>query len=85
MTLCKRKSCTSAVAPRHTVSITNHFIAYCWLASCYRAGRWSLYTAIVQRLSKPGTWLWAFHLGLGLRLQGACMGAGDWDGPVLTI
>ena len=63
---------STTVTPRHTVSIANCFIVYCWLASCCWAGRWSLCSTIVQRLFKPGRWLWAFRLGLGLWLQEAC-------------
>lgn len=32
------KGHTPAVAPRHTVSITDYYIDYCWLVSSCRAG-----------------------------------------------
>lgn len=79
------KGYTPAVAPRHTVPITDCFIVYCGLASCCQAGHWSLCSAIVQRLSKPGRRVWAFGLGFGLWQQVACLSVGVGCVPSSTI
>ncbi len=79
------KGYTPAVAPRHTVPITDCFIVYCGLASCCRAGHWSLCSAIVHRLFKPGRWLWAFGLGFGLWQQVTCLSVGVGCVPSSTI